>query len=102
METGTGFGKRVCNCVVRLTGICYIVRVKTLTLRIQESLDRWLSDEAKRLGRTKSEIARQAILRVRDGRKKASLHDRMKEVCGTIRAPRDLSTHPKHLEGFGR
>ena len=90
------------NCVAHLTGLCYMTCMKTLTLRIQESLDQWLTQEARRLGRTKSEIARQAISRARQGRKKLSLHDRMKDVCGIIRGPRDLSTNPKHLEGFGK
>jgi len=75
--------------------------MKTLTLRIQEPLDQWLTQEAKRLGRTKSEIVRVALVRASNGRKKVSLHDRMKEVCGIIKGPRDLSTNPKHLEGFG-
>lgn len=76
--------------------------MKTLTLKINESLDRWLANEAKRLGRTKSEIARQALLQRRNGEKRLSLHDRMKDVCGVIKGgPRDLSTNPKHMEGFG-
>ena len=77
--------------------------MKTLTLRIDESLDSWLSGEAKRLGRTKSELARQALLEQRGREKRLSLHDRMKDVCGIIRsAPRDFATNPKHMEGFGR
>ena len=75
--------------------------MKTLTLRIQEPLDRWLTQEAKRLGRTRSEIVRVALVRASNGRRKVSLHDRMKDVCGIIKGPRDLSTNPKHLEGFG-
>ena len=75
--------------------------MKRLSLRIDPALDRWLSDEAKRLGRTKSEIARQALVRQQQGRKPLSLHDRIKNVCGAINGPRDLSTNPKHVEGFG-
>ena len=76
--------------------------MKTLTLRIQESLDQWLAQEAKRLGRTKSDIAREALLRASNGRRKLSLHDRMKDVCGIIKGPRDLSTNPKYLKGLGQ
>jgi hypothetical protein len=75
--------------------------MKTLTLRIQDSLDLWLSREANRLGRTKSAIVREALVRANKGRKKVSLHDRMKGVCGIVKGPRDLSTNPKYLEGFG-
>jgi predicted transcriptional regulator len=76
--------------------------MKTLTLRINDPLDRWLAEEAKRLGRTKSEIVREAIMQRRNGQKPLSLHDRMKDVCGIIKGPRDLSTNPKHFEGFGQ
>ena len=76
--------------------------MKTLTVKIDESLHRWLDREAKRLGRTKSEIARQALLEQRNGEKRLSLHDRMKDVCGIIKGgPRDLATNPKYMEGFG-
>ena len=75
--------------------------MKTLTLRIDASLDRWLTEEAKRLGRTKSALVREALLRQRNGARPLSVHDRMKEVCGIIKGPRDLSTNPKYLEGFG-
>ena len=77
--------------------------MKTLTLRIDGVLDRWLTDEAKRLGRTKSEIVREAILQRRNGKKPLCLHDRMKDVCGIIKgAPRDMSRNvEKYLKGFG-
>jgi hypothetical protein len=75
--------------------------MKTLTLRIQDSLDQWLTQEAHRLGRSKSEIVRETLVRANKGRKKVSLHDRMKDVCGIVKGPRDLSTNPKYLEGFG-
>lgn len=75
--------------------------MKTLTLGIDASLDRWLTEEAKRLGRTKSALVREALLRQRNGARPLSVHDRMKEVCGIIKGPRDLSTNPKYLEGFG-
>jgi hypothetical protein len=77
--------------------------VKILTLKIDDSVDRWLNGEAKRLGRTKSEIVRQALLEQQNGEKKRlSLHDRMKDLCGIIKGgPRDLSTNPKYMEGFG-
>ena len=76
--------------------------MKTLTLKIEESMDRWLLNEAKRLGRTKSEIAREALERRRKEEKQVSLHDKMKDLCGILKhGPRDLSTNSKHLEGFG-
>ena len=82
--------------------MCYKGNMKTLTLRIDASLDRWLTEEgANALGRTKSALVREALLRQRNGARPLSVHDRMKEVCGIIKGPRDLSTNPKYLEGFG-
>jgi hypothetical protein len=77
--------------------------MKTLTIRIDASLDRWLTSEAKRNGSTKSEVVRQALLRQRTAKKKPSVHDLMRDVCGVIKdAPRDLSSNlEKYLTGFG-
>jgi hypothetical protein len=33
-------------------------------------------------------------------KKKSSLHDLMKDFCGTVRGPKDMSTRP--LTGYGR
>jgi hypothetical protein len=75
--------------------------MKTLTLRIHDSLDQWLTQEARRLRRTKSQVVRDALIRANKGRKRISLHDRLKGVCGIVKGPPDLSTNPKYLEGFG-
>ena len=81
----------------------YRGNVKTLTFRIDASLDGWLTREARRLGRTKSAIVREALLRQRSVAKPFSVHDRMKDVCGIIKgAPRDLSKNvQKYLQAFG-
>jgi len=77
--------------------------MKTLTLRIDPALDSWLTDEAKRLGRTKSQVVREALVHQRNGKKPLTVHDRMKDVCGIIKAgPRDTSANiRKYLKGFG-
>jgi hypothetical protein len=77
--------------------------VRTFTLKINESLDRWLMDEAARLGRTKSEIAREALERHRQGKSGRSVHDLMKDFCGSIKGgPRDMSRNMrKYMKGFG-
>ena len=88
-------------CIAVLPETYYIDHMKTLTLRIDGALDRWLADEAKRLGRTKSQIVREALLRQRNGKKPLSLHDRLKDLCGIVKGPPDLSTNPKYMKGFG-
>jgi len=34
--------------------------------------------------------------------KKGSFYDLTKDVCGIYDGPRDLSTNPKYMEGFGK
>jgi hypothetical protein len=78
--------------------------VKTITLRIDPALDRWLEEEARRLGRTKSELVREALLQRRNGKKQASVHSLMRGVCGSIKgAPRDVSSNlKKYLKDLGQ
>jgi hypothetical protein len=77
--------------------------MKTISLKLDDALANWLEGQAKKLGRTKSEIAREALERSRNGQLGPSAHDIMKDVCGTIKsAPRDVSRNMrKYLKGFG-
>jgi len=78
--------------------------MKTMSLKINETMDRWLESEAQRLGRTKSDIAREALDQRRKGaNSRPSLHDLAKDACGFLKnAPRDLSRNKaKYLKGFG-
>jgi predicted DNA-binding protein len=78
--------------------------MKTMSLKIDEAMDRWLESEAQRLGRTKSDIAREALDQRRKGANgRPSLHDLAKEACGSIKnGPRDLSrNHRKYLKDLG-
>jgi predicted transcriptional regulator len=75
--------------------------MKTITVKLPEPLAAWLSRRAKELGRPQSQIVREALERARVGKDDASCHDLMADVCGSISGPRDLSTNPKHLTGFG-
>jgi len=78
--------------------------MKTLTLKVDAGLANWLETEAKRLGRTKSQIAREALERGRQGKAAPSVHDLMKDVCGSIKgAPRDMARNmKKYMKGFGK
>lgn len=75
--------------------------MKALTVKLPTPLAAWLSRRAKELGRPQSELVREALERVRTGNDMASCHDLMADVCGTLRGPKDLSTNPKYLAGFG-
>ena len=75
--------------------------MKTITVKLPEPLAAWLSRRAQELGRSQSDLVREALQRVAEGTSDASCHDVFADVCGSIRGPKDLSTHPKHLGGFG-
>src|SRR5258708_4951718 len=57
------------TCLACMSIMSYKWAMKTLTLRLDAGLDGWLKAEAERLGRTKSDIVRAAILRQRNGKK---------------------------------
>jgi hypothetical protein len=76
--------------------------MKTLTVKLPEPLATWLSRRAKELGRPQSEIVRDALERSRTGSGSVSCHDLMIDVCGSVDGPKDLSTNPKYLDGFGK
>jgi hypothetical protein len=75
--------------------------MKTITVKLEESLARWLSEQAQALGRPQSELVREALERTRQGNAGANCHDVFADVCGAIEGPRDLSTNPRHMAGFG-
>lgn len=77
--------------------------MKTITLKVDENLDNWLRSEAKKLGRSKSDIAREALELRRSGQQGQSIHDIMKDVCGVIKGgPKDYASNRKYLKGLGR
>jgi len=76
--------------------------VKTVTVRLPLPLASWLTQQARQLRRSKSEIVRGALERQREKPGKTSCLELMRDVCGSINGPPDLSTNQKHLEGFGR
>ena len=76
---------------------------ETISLKIDEHLDHWLANEARRLGRTKSDIAREALEQKRNGGGRRSLHDLMQDVCSLTKGgPKDYASNRKYLKGFGR
>ena len=75
--------------------------MKTVTVKLPEGLAAWLSRRARELGRSQSDLIREALQRVSAGASGASCHDVFADVCGVIDGPADLSTNPKHLAGFG-
>lgn len=58
-----------------------------------------LNERAKALGRSKAAIVRDLIDQFLGEKKCQSLYERAKDLCGSVRGPKDLSTRP--LTGYG-
>ncbi|MCB1124866.1 MAG: CopG family transcriptional regulator [Verrucomicrobiae bacterium] len=76
--------------------------MKTVSVKLPETLASWLSQRSKALGRTQSDLVREALEQQRTGAGEPSCHDLMEDFCGSFAGPVDLSTNPRHLEGFGQ
>ena len=76
--------------------------MKTVSVKLPTPLAAWLDQQAGELRRSKSAIVRQALEERRRQPGKGTCLDLMADVCGSVRGPRDLSTNPKHLTGFGK
>jgi hypothetical protein len=85
-----------------MTNEQYDAAVKTITVKLPEPLASWLSRRARELGRSQSEIVREAIERARNGSGAQSCHDLFADSCGSIDGPADLSANRRHFAGFGK
>ncbi|MDX1389212.1 MAG: ribbon-helix-helix protein, CopG family [Acidobacteriota bacterium] len=75
-----------------------------VSLKMPEELATLLAAAARRRGVTRSAVIRDALesyLR-RVGTGNGSAADVAGDLIGVVEGPRDLSSHPKHLKGFGR
>lgn len=75
--------------------------MKTVTVKLPEPLATWLAGRARELGSTQSELIRGALELVREGGTGGSCHEAFADLCGAVRGPKDLSSHPRHMAGFG-
>jgi Arc/MetJ-type ribon-helix-helix transcriptional regulator len=79
--------------------------MKTLTVKIPDTLSAELDHATRQLRKSQSELVRTAIgeyLRSTRGRKSASFFDLTKDLAGSVRGPGDLSTNKKYLADFGK
>lgn len=73
--------------------------MEVITLKLERRQLLMLKEQAKASGRSRAAVLRELIDR-HLGKARPSLHDRAKDLCGTIDGPRDLST--RKLKGYGR
>lgn len=80
--------------------------MKVLSLKVPEQLDRKLAAVVKRRGMSKSTVVREALERYVDESReirRGSFLDLAEDLVGCVKdAPADLSSSPKHLDGYGR
>jgi ribbon-helix-helix CopG family protein len=74
--------------------------METVTLKLERKHIALLKQRAKVLRRSQAAIVRDLIDEHLAKKKRPSLHDLAKDLCGTVRSPKDLSTRP--LTGYGR
>jgi Ribbon-helix-helix protein, copG family len=79
-----------------------VLQMKTISVKLPESLAAWVARRSKELGRTQSELVREALEQRKaaaGGRSCAAL---LEDLGGFFEGPPDLSTNPKYLNDFGR
>ena len=74
-------------------------RMETVTLKLDRRHIQRLKDQAEASGRSQAAVVRDLIDR-HLGRRKRSLHDQAKDLCGSIGGAKDTST--RALKGYGR
>ena len=74
--------------------------METVTLKMDQRHVQLLKDHAEASGRSQGAVVRDLIDRHLGTRKRRSLHDQVKDLCGTIDGSRDAST--RKLKGYGR
>lgn len=79
--------------------------MKTISLKLPESLHAKLERVAKQRGLNKSALVRGAIEQYISGRipttKPVSALELAGDLVGCLEGPGDLSTNPKYMDGFG-
>ncbi len=71
-----------------------------LTIKLDAGQLAWLKGQAKARGCSQALVVRDLIERQRSAKGKKSLHERMRDLCGTLNGSPDLST--RKLKGYGR
>jgi hypothetical protein len=74
--------------------------VQTVTLKMNRQQIALLREKAKVLGRSQGAVVRDLIEQHLAPKRRPSLYERAKDLCGSARGPKDLST--RSLTGYGR
>ncbi len=78
--------------------------MKTISIKIPEELENKVNAVIYERGINKSMLIREALVEYladSEKRTKGSFAKTAKDLSGSLEGPEDLSTNPKHFEGFG-
>jgi len=76
--------------------------MKTITIKVPESLEKKVVYEAQRQGISKSSLVREALASyLQTAEKKDSALDLIRDIVGSVDGPEDLSTNPEYLRDLG-
>ena len=78
--------------------------MRNLAVKIPDDLLAKLSDESRRRGIGRSELMRQALRSILEGKggDRSSFTARATDLAGRVSGPVDLSHAPRHLKSYGR
>ncbi len=79
--------------------------MKTISLKLMESLDEKLVAVAAKQGVSKSALVREALetyIQNEKSSRPGSCLELAKDLFGSVEGPPDLSFHKKYMKGFGR
>jgi len=79
--------------------------MKTISLKLDDRVDAQLTAAAKRTGKTKSQVTREALVAFLEGKSRkvgVSCLDLVKDLIGTAKGPGDLASNKKYMRGYGR
>jgi Ribbon-helix-helix protein, copG family len=79
--------------------------MKTISLKLDERVDAQLTATAKRTGKTKSQVTREALVAFLEGKSRkagVSCLDMVEDLVGTAKGPGDLASNRKYMRRYGR
>lgn len=75
--------------------------MRTVSFKLPEALDEALSDLARRRKSSRSALVREALEALASSGRK-SVTAVVDELVGAVDGPKDLSSNPKHMSGYGK
>lgn len=89
---------------ITIMTVWYYQVMKAISLKLPDEVDARLASHAEALGKTKSQVTREAITSLLDqqGAGRGSCLDLVRDLVGSAKGPGDLASNKKHLRGYGR